>query len=171
MRKIVSLFLCVCIMATMISSAGIKTVKAEEKSVYDINPNELVDLNELYGWATVSGEGVATTTGGLYGDVFYVNSRDELEALAWGKYPTIIVIEGVIDLRGYLYVGSNKTIVGADENAGVIGDFVIEGQNNVIISNLNIQGVWPATRPEDGIAIRNSHHVWVDHVNIWDAKD
>lgn len=171
MRKIVSLLLCVCIMASLVTSAGINLVTAEEKSIYDINPNELVNLDELSGWASVSGEGVTTTTGGLYGDVYYVNNKDELEVVAWGRYPAIIIIEGMIDLRGYLYVGSNKTIVGADENAGVIGDIVIENQNNVIISNLNIQGVWPATRPEDGIAIRNSHHVWVDHVNIWDAKD
>ena len=171
MRRLLSGLLAFTMTFGMLSAVNTYSVKGEERSLYDLEAEDVIDLDNLYGWADVAGEGVYTTTGGGNSSPIVVSDKDFLQAVAWGSDPTVIIIDGVIDLRGYLYVGSNKTIVGADENAGVIGDIVIDEQNNVIISNLNVEGGWPATRPEDCITIRNSHHVWVDHVNAWDGAD
>lgn len=141
---------------------------AEEEQ---LKASDLIDMDSLYGWADVSANGIDTTTGG--GDVtpVIVSDRITLQQLASGKEPRVIVIDGSINVFGYLYVGSNKTIVGIDENATIVGEISISGQSNVIVSNLNIKGAWPVTMPEDGVDITNSHHIWMDHLNIWDAPD
>ena len=137
-----------------------------------LKAKDLLDMDGLVGWATVEGEGVETVTGG--GEVTPVLATDyeTLSALAGDNLPRVIIISGTIDTVGKaINVGSNKTIIGIDENATLIGGFVVKNACNVIISNLNIKGVWPATALPDALGIENSHHVWADHLNIWDAPD
>lgn len=148
-------------------------VKAEASvDISTLKAKDLLDMSGLVGWATVEGDGVETVTGG--GDVTPVLATDyeTLSTLAKDNYPRVIIISGTIDTVGKcINVGSNKTIIGIDENATLIGGFVVKNACNVIISNLNIKGVWPATALPDALGIEHSHHVWADHLNIWDAPD
>jgi pectate lyase len=76
------------------------------------------------------------------------------------------------DIGGWpMEIASNKTIVGADKNATIIGGLAVNGVSNVIIRNLNIQGVYPNPGPGDTLSSRNSHHIWWDHLTVWDAED
>jgi pectate lyase len=76
------------------------------------------------------------------------------------------------DGDGYgLKISSNKTILGADKKATIYGGIDISGVSNVIVRNLNIQGVFPNSGPDDAVAVHNSNHIWIDHLNIWDAGD
>ena len=43
--------------------------------------------------------------------------------------------------------------------------------SNVIVRNLNVQGVWPNSGADDTLHSQGSHHIWYDHLNIWDATD
>lgn len=129
----------------------------------------------LVGFAAVDADGVRTTTGGGDATPVEVTTFAELEAAARGDDPRVIVVSGTIrttDGGGYaMPVGSNKTLVGADENATIYGGVVLSDVSNVILRNLNVQGVWPDAGPDDAIASRGSHHVWYDHLNVWDAGD
>lgn len=171
MKKIVSLLLSLLLIISIVPYDGANAVNAEIENYDDLKATDVINLDNLYGWADVNGEGIDTTSGGGYVDPIVVSDRGTLQALAWGNEPRVIVVDGSINVFGYLYVGSNKTIVGIDENATIIGEISIMDQCNVIISNLNIQGAWPVTMPEDGVNVERSHHVWLDHLNIWDAKD
>lgn len=170
MRKIVTKLLCIVMLISIIPIIGVNDTAAEEQSD-KLKAEDVINLDNLYGWATVSGNGIKTTTGGGYVEPVVVSDRITLQSLASGNEPAVIVIDGSINVFGYLNVGSNKTIVGIDENATIVGEISIHNQSNVIISNLNVQGAWPVTMPEDGIDITASHHIWVDHVNVWDAAD
>ncbi len=128
----------------------------------------------LCGWAAVAGDGVETTTGG--GDVppVTVSTADELLALAEDPEPRVIQIDGMIDTPS-LDVASNKTIVGLGPSSGIRGGIRIHGESltepvsNVIVRNLHVDGT--TTDIEDGIQIFFAHHVWIDHVDVFDAPD
>jgi pectate lyase len=122
----------------------------------------------VIGWASVSGDGVSTTTGGDGGNTVSVSSASELQAQASGSSARIIQVSGTIGVNE-LDVGSNKTIVGVG-GATLNGGINIGDESNVIIRNLNINGR-NSTADGDGIHVQRSHHVWIDHVNIWDASD
>lgn len=137
----------------------------------NLKASDFIDMDSLYGWAAVNADGIDKTTGGGNVTPIVVTDRNTLKELAAGNEPRVIVVDGKINTFGTLYVGSNKTIVGMDEDATIVGEVNITGQSNVIVSNLNIQGAWPVTMPEDGVDITESHHIWMDHLNIWDAPD
>lgn len=168
MKKLIALILASVMTFAIAPLNSLNSVSAEADS---LKAEDVINLDNLYGWADVAGEGIDTTTGGGYVDPIIVSDRNTLKELAWGNEPRVIVIDGSINVFGYLYVGSNKTIVGIDENATIIGEINITDQSNVIISNLNVQGAWPVTMPADGVNVERSHHVWLDHLNIWDAPD
>lgn len=161
------------------------------------NPvNQYMDMSELEGFAAEPGEGLLGTTGGNTGEIVIVeNTADFVNAIR-DDFPRIVVVKGQIvsmlsndamdvgsatnlenkmavkSKGGFgLSVGSNKTIVGYDENAELYGGLKINNESNVIVSNLNIHGVWPYTGPSDTMEVSNSHHVWLNHLNIWNSKD
>jgi pectate lyase len=68
-------------------------------------------------------------------------------------------------------VKSNKTIVGLNKDAKIVGGLTVKNSSNVIISNLSIEGVWPNSGPGDTLSSSGSHHIWFDHLNVWDAED
>jgi pectate lyase len=77
---------------------------------------------------------------------------------------------------GELVLASNKTLIGIGANTALRGGLTVAGSadnylSNIIIRNLNIQGRGTSGSPADGLGIRFSHHVWVDHCNLWDAPD
>lgn len=162
----------------------------------DAESQNLLDMNELEGFAAVQGEGLLTTTGGKGGEVVIVENTTDFVNAIKDDMPRIVVVKGQIvsmlsndtmnleiatnlenkmgikSKGGYgLSVGSNKTIVGYDENAELYGGLKINNGSNVIVSNLNIHGVWPYTGPGDTLEVADSHHVWLNHLSIWNSKD
>ncbi|MGD9202005.1 MAG: T9SS type A sorting domain-containing protein [Chitinispirillia bacterium] len=73
------------------------------------------------------------TTGGGNAAAHVVTSMSELSLLASGSAPAVIIVPG--KMSGILSIGSNKTIIGANSNAGMKG-FRSSG-SNIIIQNLN----------------------------------
>lgn len=132
---------------------------------YD-NPNKPV------GWASVSGEGLDGTTGGGNAKPQKVTTLEEFEKLAGDDVPRVIVISGTITTGSYAVdVGSNKTIIGENKDATIHGGINMKNVSNVIVRNINFHGFWPDPGPDDTIAARNSHHLWFDHLNVWNAGD
>jgi len=130
----------------------------------------------LVGYATVNSDGVNGTTGGGNATPTVVTTLAQLRSAVQDSAPRVVVVSGTInttsDGDGYpLQVYSNKTVMGQDENATIVGGLQVNGESNVIITNLNIQGVWPNPGPGDTLSSSGSHHVWFDHLNVWDAED
>lgn len=127
---------------------------------------------ELYGWASVEAEGLDGTTGGGDAESQTVTTLEELEQLAGDDAPRVIVISGTITSGVQpISIGSNKTIMGENKYATIRGGITIDNSSNIIIRNLNFQGIWPIFGPSDTIAARGSHHLWFDHLSLWDASD
>jgi pectate lyase len=124
----------------------------------------------VIGWASVSGDSVATTTGGQGGSTQQVNSASALQSAVSGSTARIVEITGNISI-GELDIGSNKTIVGIGANVTLSGGINISDERNVIIQNLHINARSSTAGGGDGIHIQRSHHIWVDHVEIYDAPD
>lgn len=124
---------------------------------------------EPIGFATVDGK----TTGGGSATPLTVRTFAELNAAAQDQAPRVIIVTGAIKTEGgyAMKIASNKTIRGADKNATIEGGLSINNVSNVVLRNFNMKGTWPNSGPDDAIAVRNSHHVWIDHLNIWDAGD
>lgn len=129
------------------------------------------DSDTPIGFAMVNG----TTTGGGNAKPTQVTTLAELKAAVQDDAPRVIHVSGTIkttDESGWpLDIKSNKTIVGVDKHATIYGGIAIKSATNVIVRNLNIHGTWPESGPGDTVAVRNSHHVWLNHLNIWNAGD
>ena len=117
-------------------------------------------------------DGINGITGGGAGEVVRVSNRQDLANYAKSATPYTIIIEGKMEGNGLnrqkdiIEVNSNKTIVGVKgtELAGI--GLNINGKQNIIIRNLIIHHADP-----DGIAARNSHHIWVDHCEIYSQDE
>ena len=117
-------------------------------------------------------DGINGITGGSAGQVVRVTNRSDLAKYAKSATPYIIIVEGKFEGNGLnrqkdiIEVNSNKTIVGVKgaELAGI--GLNINGRRNIIIRNLIIHHADP-----DGIAARNSHHIWVDHCDIYSQDE
>lgn len=107
------------------------------------------------------------TTGGAAGPTVVVSNATDLNTYATSSQPYVIRVSGTITLSSRIEVASNKTIQGVNAAAKIVGNiYIANGAGNVIVSNLNI------TNPAgDGITIRGSHHVWVNHCAIFDCSD
>lgn len=129
----------------------------------------------LVGWASVAGDGVATTSGGLGGDTVTPTTAQQLMDYAASSATLTIRIQGTFSVPR-LQVSSNKTLIGIGGDATILGGIRIRGGGtdsmveNVIIQNLHVNG---ATSDVDGDAVQvhYAHHVWIDHCEIWDAAD
>lgn len=117
-------------------------------------------------------DGINGITGGSAGQVVRVTNRNDLATYAKSATPYTIIVEGKYEGNGLnrqkdvIEVNSNKTIVGVKgaELAGI--GLNINGKQNIIIRNLIIHHADP-----DGIAARNSHHIWVDHCEIYSQDE
>jgi pectate lyase len=120
------------------------------------------------GFATVDG----STTGGGTVSPTTVKTLADLKAATADQNPRVIIVSGAINATDVVQIASNKTLVGADRNAKIYGGIAMSGVSNVIVRNLNIQGVYPNSGAGDAVAVVSSaHHIWIDHCNIWDAPD
>ncbi len=174
MKKMISVLVTLVLLLTVFVpltvDSRILEVRAEERAA--LNISSPLKLNELYGWAAVHAEGLEGVTGGGSASPQLVTTFEELTRLAGDDIPRVLVVSGKIETIGPgIMIGSNKTIVGMDENATIYGGIRIHNASNVIVHNLNIQGTWPSTGPDDGVQVQNSHHLWFNHLSIWNAPD
>ncbi len=132
------------------------------------------------GFATVSGKGVETTTGGAAGKTVEVDFWRDLLYYAQHREPYTVIVKGTIEASSYLTinVSSNKTIVGKDTDATLKNmGLVIENRENIIIRNLTIrdsyvEGDWEGkTNDNDAIRADSSHHIWIDHCFLTHCGD
>lgn len=128
----------------------------------------------LVGWAAVEGDGVPTTTGG--GSVAPVRPKtaDELVELAADDEPRVIELAGTFTIPR-LQVASNKTLVGVGADAKIVGGLRVRGSadapvRNVILRNFSVDGATSQV-DSDAVQLYFAHHVWLDHVEIWDGPD
>ena len=119
-------------------------------------------LHGADGFATING----ICTGGAGGATVTVSNGTDFKVFAESTTTYIIRIVGPIT-TGSVSPKSNKTILGADTNATILGRLSISGVTNVIVQNLRI------TNPgDDGISIRDAaRNIWVDHVTFYDCGD
>lgn len=118
------------------------------------------------GWAAVNSMGVESTTGGGNGEIVTAHTAEQLATFAQQNEPLTILVEGTLTGTGQINVTSNKTILGVGSNATLIQAYLNLNQvSNVIIRNLTIKD------STDGIALRQSHHVWVDHCDLSECGD
>lgn len=125
-----------------------------------------LDTNVPTGFAVVEGDGMLTTTGGANGQVVTATNYSELKSYSGSANPLIILVEGNISGSGNISVKSNKTIIGKGTTAQLTGfGLGMNTVSNIIIRNLKITGA------VDGISARFTHHLWIDHCEIWDCSD
>src|SRR5688500_19018868 len=87
--------------------------------------------------ATANGFAAGTTGGS--GSSTTVSTAAAFKTAAESSTSMIITVSGNINLgSNQINVKSNKTIIGANSSAGVIGCLRLSGVSNVIIQNLNI---------------------------------
>ncbi len=123
----------------------------------------------LTGFATYSDMGLYGTTGGGNGTIVKVSTASALSSHAKDDTPKVIIIEGDIysDESVVINIGSNKTIIGAGGGVTLTRFCLnVSGAQNIIIRNIAIKNGAP-----DGMAFRNSHHVWVDHCDLSNCSD
>ncbi|WP_299819696.1 T9SS type A sorting domain-containing protein [uncultured Pontibacter sp.] len=123
----------------------------------------------MKGFATVSGEGYTTTTGGAGGSTITIRTLAELEAWAATREnnttPQIVYISGKITSSSSTIVtikrGANLSVLGLGSNAELenVG-LNFREYNNLIVRNLKIHEVF---YPNDALTIDECKHVWVDH--------
>lgn len=115
------------------------------------------------------------TTGGGDAAPTTVSTFAELKAAAADSKARVIIVKGTIKTTdgggSAMPITSNKTLIGADKNATIYGGIVMSNVSNVIIRNLHIHGTWPNSGPDDTVASHGSHHIWYDHLDIWDSSD
>jgi pectate lyase len=130
--------------------------------------------SKLLGWASVSGDGVTTTTGGDKGQTVVATSASQLQQYAESSDALVITFRGTMSVPR-LNIVSNKTIRGLDATATIQGGLRIRGSSsepvsNVIVQNVKVNGA-SSTNDGDAAAIYFAHHVWLDHLEIWDGPD
>lgn len=118
-------------------------------------------------------DGINGITGGMAGKTVHVTTREELAKYLSSNDPYTIILDadltgkGLNRVKDYLEVGSNTTLIGGGAGATLHGiGLNINGKENIIIRNLTIHHADP-----DGIAGRNTHHVWVDHCDIYSTDE
>lgn len=83
--------------------------------------------------------------------------------------PRIVRITCFIQLENVVLVGSNKSILGAAEDAGIYGHGLsLINKSNVIIRGLHF---CCAIAPDDGVKIDGTTNVWIDHNEFYSDMD
>jgi pectate lyase len=127
----------------------------------------------MIGYATVSGDGYTTTTGGAGGVVTTVTTLAQLQTWATAREnntaPAILYISGKIASTSNVVVtikhGANISIYGIGSTSELqnIG-LNIRDYKNVIVRNMKLHEVF---YPNDALTIDECQHVWVDHNELY----
>jgi pectate lyase len=134
------------------------------------------------GWASVTGYGMTSTTGGGNATPTPATNITHLKSLALDGTPRVILLSGTYITGDVpVEISDNKTLVGVDKYATIQGGInVSAGHSNIIVRNISIlgNGQFSTTnsngveiQPVDTIAVRTSHHIWFDHLNVADGPD
>lgn len=132
----------------------------------------------LLGFAKLDGYGVGPTMGGLGGRLVFVNREAELREHLGSAEPMVVILCGEVSLSERLRISSNKSLLGIGPSSILRGGIDVLGSDdnvvgNVIISNLTIDGATieplTETNARAGIRIQGAHHVWLDHLELFDA--
>ncbi|KAF2752796.1 putative pectate lyase A [Pseudovirgaria hyperparasitica] len=147
-------------------SVAAPTRVEEEKRVV-LDKRAAVTETATVGYATLNGG----TSGGKGGPTTTVSTLAQFTAAVADDTARIVVVSGTISgTAGQTKIGSNKTVIGKDKNAKLIGNGVlVKGKKNVIIRNLTIQKVLAANG--DALGIQTSQNVWIDHVDLSSDRD
>lgn len=129
----------------------------------------------LVGWASVNASGVNGTTGGGNATPVLVTSTNDFNTQAGGTTARVIHVSG--NLSGNFSIGSNKTVIGVC-GATLRGHVSFSNVSNSILRNIKVVGNNCTDSPQDcsggadAISItNNSHHIWVDHLDVSDGSD
>jgi pectate lyase len=129
----------------------------------------------LVGWASVNMMNQNGTTGGGNATPVVVTSTADFNTQAAGSTARVIHVSG--NLSGTFTISSNKTVIGVC-GATLRGGVRISNAVNVILRNIKVVGNNCSDAPQDcsagadAVAItNNSHHVWVDHLDVSDGSD
>lgn len=124
------------------------------------------------GFASLSGNGLTTTTGGEGGQTIIVETLAKLKLYAASSNPYIIIVKGTLEPTSWteIDVGSNTTIVGYGADATLINtELHMVDEKNIIIRNLTIRDSYVEgdedgkTNDNDAVQADNCHHLWIDH--------
>jgi pectate lyase len=120
------------------------------------------------GFASVSGMGLATTTGGSGGTVVTATTFEQLAEYLDSDVAYIIKVDGSIDLQGGMVpMRSNKTLIGMAGARLHNGGLEMNKRQNIIVRNIIF-----ADGTDDTFKInQNTHHIWVDHCDFTNAAD
>ena len=113
------------------------------------------------GFATLNGG----TTGGGGATPVIVTTAAEFESAIAGDAPAVVVVQGHIKVSD-VSIGSNKTVVGMDVNAGLHGGTVRVRGDNVILQNLTL-----GPSRGDALEISGSRNVFVTKCSFHDSSD
>ncbi len=134
-------------------------------------------LQEHPGGAAGLGQG---TWGGAGRDTVTVTTMEELADYADQDRPLVILIKGslVASERGQLTLKSHKTLLGITRDAAIIGKGLsMSNAENIVIRYLTLRdntliGDYDGKANDyDALALRNTHHVWIDHCHLSRAGD
>jgi pectate lyase len=114
----------------------------------------------LIGWATQGG----MTTGGGNGSPVTITSVSGSNVTD----NTARVLQFTGTLSGTVNLGSNKTLQGMGATATINGKINLDGVSNVILRNFRLNA---SSSGDDGITILDSDHIWINHLEIYDAED
>lgn len=118
--------------------------------------------NAILGWATQGG----MTTGG--GNASPQTSSNLASAVS-SDSAKVVRFSGTQSVSN-LSVGSNTTLEGMGATATINGGISIDGKSNIILRNFRLNAS-NSSANEDGINIQGSDHIWIDHLEIYDASD
>lgn len=113
------------------------------------------------GFATLNGG----TTGGGDANPVTVSTAEAFRNAVRHDDPAVVIVEGRLK-TGDVLIGSNKTIIGADEQAGFHGGAVLVQGRNVIFKYLSFG---PA--PGDAMEISGGTNVFVTKCAFYDSTD
>ncbi|MGD9201942.1 MAG: hypothetical protein PVI26_10290 [Chitinispirillia bacterium] len=134
--------------------------------ILTLRANFLSASDEPEGFASCSGKGLQTTTGGYGGDTVSATTGGDLKKYLGLPEPLVVLLKGQIKI-GAISVKSNKTILGFGKTAAVVGEgFHVINQSNIIFRNLSF-----LNSRDDGIQMDNCHHIWIDHCYFTNGGD
>lgn len=154
-------------------SAAVPEAEADASSSPESEPDseEEAPPTAPVGWAGEpmedDGQEHPGAVGGAGGDTVTASDADELADHLAAEEPLVIEVSGEITLSGAVEVGSDKTLMGVDGGAELTGGhLVVDGSDNVVLSNLGIRAEGTALFVRGG-----AHHVWVDGSTFSGSED
>ncbi len=115
------------------------------------------------GYATQNGG----TTGGGNATPQVVSTAEAFRSAVENDDPAVIIVDGRLDV-GDVDIGSNKTILGADEEAGLYGGTLRVRGSNDIFQNLSLG---PSGNGGDVMEISGAENVYVTRCEFHDSDD